>query len=92
MSDKFDFDRAVFDHYMERGRPGTAKEIAEYSGVSIGKVRKAISESRYRSDCTSIDVEVRGQNYSRSVDAYQPSLSQLRQALQESLSEIRGSK
>lgn len=77
----FDFDSAVLAFYMEHGKPCTAKEIAEHSGVSIGKVRKAIQQSRYKSDCVGVDVEIKGMNYSRVVDAYQPSLRMMRERI-----------
>ena len=84
----FDFDSAVFAFYMEHGKPCTAKEIAAHSGASIGKVRKAISESKYRSSCTTVDRAVRERNYGsiacyRRVDAYQPSLSMMRDRIRE---------
>ena len=85
-STDFSFDSAVFAYFMEHGKPCTAKEIAEHSGASIGKVRKAINESKYRSACTTVDRAVRERNYGsitcyRRVDAYQPSLSMMRERI-----------
>jgi hypothetical protein len=69
---KFDFDKAVFDCYMKNGKPATAAEIAELAGVSVSTVRKVISNDKYRS---SIAIGY------RRVEAYQPSLSMMREKI-----------
>jgi len=83
MPEPFDFDHAVLCHYLEHGKPATAAELAEYTGISIGRVRKIICSNKYASDCTTVDRPVRERNHGsvthhRRVDAYQPTLSRMR--------------
>lgn len=84
----FDFDDAVFRYYMDYGKAATAGEIAKYAGASETKVRKVISDSRYRSANTTVIRPVRERGYNaiiryRRVDAYEPSLSMMREKLLE---------
>jgi hypothetical protein len=83
---QFDFDKAVFDYYMKSGKPATAAEIAELAGVSASTVRKVINDNKYLSSTTTVDRPVRERNYNtvvcyRRVDAYQPSLSIMREKI-----------
>ena len=80
MNEEFDFDRAVFCYYMKHGKPATATEIAEYAGVSVSKVRKIISENRYRCSDTTVN-RITASFAHRSVNAYQPSLVMMREEL-----------
>lgn len=85
----FNFDESVFDYYMEHGNSCTAKELAEFAGVSIGKVRKEINGNLYACSCTTKQVACIEKNYGTvhrhiQVNAYQPSRSQLRDKLLQS--------
>lgn len=95
MPEQFDFDHAVMCYYIQHGKPATAAELSEYSGVPIGRIRKAIRDSRYKSDCTSVRRPVRERNYNtithhRDVNAFQPSLAQLREELLGRIDKLRG--
>lgn len=89
IQDVVDFDSAVFGFYIEYGKPGTAQEIADFSGMPIGRVRKVINESKYRSDTTSVESPVQERNYGgvrcyRRVNAYIPSRGMLRDRILQS--------
>ena len=76
------FDDAVLAYYLEHGKPCTAKELSEHSGISIGRVRAIISESKYQCVPTTVDRPVIEPNYRtvkcyRSVHAYAPSREML---------------
>ena len=80
------FDSAVFAYYMEHGKPCTAKELAEYAGMSISSVRKIVTSNKYSSACTTVSRPVREKSYGtircfRNVDAYEPRLSLMREEL-----------
>lgn len=92
---EFDFDSAVFDYFMEHGTAATAKELAEYAGVPISRVRKVVSSNRYKSSCTTVDRPVIERNYMtircyRPVDAYRPSYQMLREEVIELRNKLRG--
>jgi len=88
MGSNFDFDSAVFAYFMEHGKPCTAKDIAEYAGVSIAKVRKAITNNWHKSACVDTYIEIGERSYgsvvaNRRVRGFQPYLSQMRERIKE---------
>jgi len=85
----FDFDRAVFCYYMKEGKPATVSEIAEYAGVSASTVRKVISKSRYKCADTTV-TRITAAFSHRNVNAYQPSLTMLREEVIELRNRMKG--
>jgi hypothetical protein len=93
----FDFDFAVLCYYKKHAAPCTAKQLAEYAGVSISRVRKAISDNKYNCDQTDVQIEVRERNYNtimrhQRVAAFHPSRIQLLNAIIRVENKMRGVK
>lgn len=83
MKNAFDFDRSVTEYFLATGKECTAKELAEFSNVSVSVVRKVVSDSKYKSSDVTVDRPVIERNYMtircyRKVNAYAPSRSMLR--------------
>ena len=93
---QFDFDFAVLCYFKKYGKPATAKDLAAYTEVSIGRIREVIRDNNYECDCVDIDIPVREQNGGpvtyrrRGGSAYVPSRLQLLNALIRLENKVRG--
>ena len=95
-TEPLDFDFAVMCYFKKHGKPATAKDLAAYTGVPIGRIRATINANKYHCDCVDVDVPVRVQvggpvHYSRRGGvAYLPSRLQLLNALIRLENKVRG--
>lgn len=77
-----DFDKAALDYFIARGRGGTVREIAHFSGLPLNDVKKAVKSRDYNCDKglgdRAVWVASRSRNVWRKAVVFTPTIGMLR--------------